>query len=119
VARAMHQREQPLLFPLRQVTDVELSIRERFEMFDRLNPHVFDSIVHHARNLKSQGRARYSMKGIFERIRWSWWEQVKDARDDYKLNNNYTALYARKVMEECPDLEGFFETRERRSECHS
>ena len=30
----------------------------------------------------------------------------------FKLNNNFTAHYARLLMAQEPDLEGFFETRE-------
>jgi len=35
--------------------------------------------------------------------------------DGWKLNNNYTSRYARLVMDECPDLDGFFNTRELQS----
>jgi hypothetical protein len=34
--------------------------------------------------------------------------------DRWKLNNNYTAHYARLVMNQEPDLAGFFETRQRK-----
>jgi hypothetical protein len=41
-----------------------------------------------------------------------------DHTGGYKLNNNYRALYARKIMEQEPDLDGLFEIRERTTELH-
>ena len=48
------------------------------------------------------------MKQIFEVIRW---EYDLKTTGDFKLNNNYTAWYARLVMERNPSLDGFFQLR--------
>ena len=62
-----------------------------------------------------RGFGNYSCNAIFERIRWE-----KDAGGDgttqFKLNNNYRALYARRFMKMFPKHEGFFRTREQISE---
>jgi len=34
-----------------------------------------------------------------------------DPAEPFKLNNNYRAFYARKIMAEVPELAGFFEVR--------
>lgn len=110
-------RKQLELFdrPLVQATlpafEPELSIAERFERFHAANPHVYTTLVAMARRLKRHGCHRVGMKMLFERLRWEWFEQT--AGDTYKLNNNYTAYYARRIMRRERDLAGFFETRER------
>jgi hypothetical protein len=38
------------------------------------------------------------------------------AGDAWKINNSYSSRLARKAMQDCPDLAGFFSTRELRSE---
>ena len=86
-----------------------LSISEQFQRFHDANPHVYTTLVVMARRMKAHGRARVGMKALFERLRWQWFEQTRG--DDYKLNNNYTAHYARLIMRQESDLVGFFETR--------
>lgn len=87
-----------------------MSLSQRFEAFARHNPNVEVSIVAVARELKRLGFDRCSMKLIFERLRWRYAIQTRG--DPYKLNNSYTSFYARLVMSQHPDLDGFFRTRE-------
>lgn len=82
---------------------------QRFEAFHHANPHVYDSAVQIARDLKGRGFHRCGMKLIFERLRWLYAIQTKG--DSYLLNNDFTAFYARVVMLAEPDLAGFFEVR--------
>lgn len=84
-----------------------------FETYHRKNPHVFKLFRKYARIAKEKGFKRYSAKGIFEIIRWHTQESSSDK--DYKLNNNYHAQYARKLMSEHPEFRGFFEIRTRRT----
>jgi len=88
-------------------------IQQRFEMFHKQNPGVYDLIVEIAADLKNRGFKRCGMKFIFERIRWLYALQTKST-DDFKLNNDYTAYYARLVMYRQRALEGFFRLREQR-----
>ena len=84
-------------------------LERQFLRFDEFNPHVYEMIVKIASALRERGFKRAGMKMIFERMRWLWAMQTKG--EDYKLNNNYTAFYARKVMADNPDLKGLFKTR--------
>lgn len=87
-----------------------LTIKENFDLFHKANPEVLRMIVRIARWLKfEKGFEHGGMKMIFERMRWL--HAVKTRGEVYKLNNNYTSHYARLVMDECPDLDGFFRTR--------
>ena len=84
---------------------------ERFEEFHALNPQVYRVIVLLANKTLKKGHRRWSMKGIFEVIRWN--SAIKTSSGEiWKLNNDFTAFYARKVMAANPKLDGFFELRQ-------
>lgn len=111
---AMEQLELTFTPPLIKPVEIDprLPNEERFALWRAANPDVEDAIVRIARHLRAGGHERGSMKMIFERLRWL--HHVATKGDKYKLNNNFTSLYAREVMRTCPELRGFFETRERR-----
>jgi len=90
------------------------TIQERFEEYHHENPRVFELVVRFARQARDAGHATYGIKSIWERVRWHMSIETQDP-DGWKLNNNYTSRYARLVMDECPDLDGFFNTRELQS----
>lgn len=85
------------------------ALREHFESFHRENPHVYGRLVEMAREAKRRGIEKWGMKRLFEVIRWE--HAIRTRGECVKLNNNYTAFYARRVMADHPDLDGFFETR--------
>jgi hypothetical protein len=86
------------------------SISKNFEMFHYDNPHVYDELWKLACDLHARGHRHYSMKGLFEVLRWH--RAMKTTDEDFKLNNNYTAYYARLIMENDDRLEGFFRLRD-------
>ena len=83
---------------------------DAFIIFHQLNPEVFELLLRLAREMKRDGWAHGSMKLLFERIRWL--HAIQTRGDVYKLNNNYTAFYARTLMAAAPELDGFFRLRE-------
>ncbi len=90
------------------MTDV--MIQMRFNQFHETNPHVYREIIELARRAKNMGYQRWSMNGVFEVMRWN--KALRTKGESWKLNNSFRALYARMVMDEILDLEGFFEIRE-------
>lgn len=84
-----------------------------FREYHAEHPHVYRKLVRLAREWRSHGHARLGIATLFEKLRWEWHVGGLEDQDGYKLNNNYRALYARKIMEEQPDLDGLFELRER------
>ena len=72
------------------------TIQERFEEFHAENPRFYDLLVHFARFARKKG------KTIGE--------------EPFKFSNDFTSRYARLMMEQEEDLQGFFELRELRSE---
>lgn len=101
------------LIPVQGVEKRE-TIRETFEDFHAANPHVYEYLREYALMVKRAGR-RIGMKALFERLRWDYLVSTV-TNTGFKLNNNYTAYYARLLMENEPELRGFFETRERGEE---
>lgn len=93
-----------------------ISIERQFLKFHSDNPHVYDLFLHYARMVKRSGFDRFSAKAIYERMRWHYQFETKDDYSSFRINNNYTAYYARKAMDENKDLINFFETREKRND---
>lgn len=100
--------------PIVQPDDGGETIEERFSAFHKANPHVFRLLRELALDYKRAGHSRGGMKMFYEVLRYR--SGLYTQGDPYKLNNDFTALYARKLMEETPELVGFFEIRERRAE---
>jgi hypothetical protein len=84
-----------------------------FEQFHTANPWVYRRLKDLALAIKQTGRDHYGMKALFEVLRFEHAMDTTKA-DGLKLNNNYTALYARKIGQEVPGLEDFFQYRERK-----
>jgi hypothetical protein len=89
----------------------QTDLERRFVEFHEKNPQVYAELLRLARLLKARGHKRIGMKMLFEQLRWQHALKTTDL-SGFKLNNNYTAYYARMLMERNLDLVGFFETRE-------
>ena len=83
-----------------------------FKKFHTENPHVLPELVSMAKTLMSRGHKRYGIAGLFEVLRYR--HSISTSGDTFKLNNNFRAIYSRVIMEKNPELDGFFETRERK-----
>ena len=84
-----------------------------FKKYHEENPHIWEAFKKYSFKAKERGIKNYSANGIFEIIRWHTAIEAKDGK--YKLGNNYRPDYARKMMEEFPEFEGFFRVRELKS----
>lgn len=92
-------------------------LREACQAYHRAHPEVWVLFCQYAWQAIRSGRAHYSAKAIFERIRWH--VEIDGAGDpavEFRLNNNFPALYARRFMRLHPEAAGFFRTRKRISE---
>jgi len=89
-----------------------------FREFHEANPDVWRLFVRFTFDVIRRGFKHYSSKSIFERIRWHTdIETVIQTGEikDFKLNNNYTAAYARLFGQTYPEHAGFFRLRKRTS----
>ncbi|MBO9524307.1 MAG: hypothetical protein J7518_22445 [Nocardioidaceae bacterium] len=102
------------LAPLVEPTyEKDATLAERFAAFHDANPHVADALEH----LAAQWLTRHDhvgMKALFERLRWE--SGIRTEGDPYCLNNNWTAYYARLLIERRPEWASAFRLRELKSE---
>ncbi len=86
------------------------TIAQRFEQFHQANPAVYAALVRLAREwVRNTGRRKIGVSALFERLRWEIALSTTDP--DFKVNNDYRAFYARRIMAQEPDLADVFETR--------
>ena len=92
------------------------TIQERFLMFHRANPWVYETLARMARELVGRGHRKIGIAMLFESVRWLHMRRTHDPTSSLKLNNLFRSRYARALMENEPDLADVFETRELQSE---
>ena len=86
--------------------------RAAFERFHSENPQVYEHLKRLAFKLKVRGVQRWGCKALYEVLRYELAVATRSPVGTFRLNNNFTAHYARLLMELEPDLTGFFETRD-------
>jgi hypothetical protein len=89
------------------------NVQERFELFHKRNPHVYNRLRQLALQLRRRGRMNYGIKALIEVLRWDYALRTTDD-EPLKLNNAYATPYAYRLMEREPELVGFFRTRQRK-----
>lgn len=91
---------------------VERQFREWIESED--GRRVESEVVRRAARLQAQGFRKYGIAALIEAIRYDHAVKLIGPSDGYRINNNVRSLLARRVMEQVPELEGFFATRDLR-----
>ena len=89
---------------------------ENFIKHDIANPNVYKLFERFALEA-SKYKQKYSAKSIFHRIRWETMLSEKDSQ--YKIDDGWISHYARKFMDNYPELEDFFEVRMRKDSYHN
>lgn len=98
-----------------------LTIRDKFISFHRANPDVYELFERFTFDAISAGMKKVGSKFIFERIRWEIAVATTGSgycvslKRDLKLNNNFTAWYARLFIAKHRSHKGLFELRERKA----
>lgn len=88
------------------------SIGARFEAFHKAHPDVLEHMMRLCRARTDRGETRIAVKALWEELRSSL---AITHGGKFKLDNSYTALYARKLIELEPALQGVIETRKRKA----
>ena len=83
-------------------------IRRAFDRFDLEHPEVWRAFERPAPQLVRAGRRRCGVALVVERIRW---DVALEGGADFKVNNNFRALYARKWRRAHPEHADLFSTR--------
>ena len=91
--------------------------RQRFERFHADHPEVYEGLRELSLRYVARGRERWSIWSAFAVLRWERrMSGQPDPKELYKLNNNYTGYYARKLMDDNAALAGLFELRRMKDE---
>lgn len=96
------------LFSQKQPSKLEL----QWQQCKQANPWLLPRLAEMARELKRCGHDRYGIGGLFEVLRWETRYSTGDL--GLKVNNNHRAFAARDLMDQHPDLKGFFKVREQK-----
>ncbi|MEU8936027.1 hypothetical protein AB0D30_39825 [Streptomyces sp. NPDC048409] len=85
------------------------TITEQFHAFDARNPHVYRAFERMTARRLAAGATRVSLTDLFEDVRRQLPHGIAG------LNNNYTSLYARRLIDNHPHWVSLFELRRRRA----
>lgn len=91
-------------------TESDVKLDRKFKAFCDRNPHVYDILVRLAREAKAAGKEKISIVLLVQVARWEIMFRT-ESDDGFKINNSFTSRYARLIMQNEKDLEGFFELR--------
>jgi len=96
-------------------------VESQFVAFHADHPEVYALFKRFTFEAIRAGWQRIGAKMIWERMRW--FAAVEAGDGEYRLNNNFTAYYARLFMQDHPEHVGLFECRSTRGEqsrkvCH-
>ena len=89
--------------------------KENFEKHHTENPEIYELFCHYAKQA-AVVKEYYSAKCIFHRVRWE--TQIVEKNSSFKIDDGWISHYARKFMEDFPEHDGFFSTRQRRNSYH-
>jgi hypothetical protein len=87
--------------------EIQDSIQEQFERFHSSHPEIYAEFCQIALSLLARGRLHYGSKAILEVIRYHRILSGKSETEPFKVNNNYSSRYARKLMEEDERFDDF------------
>ncbi|MFD7013946.1 hypothetical protein [Streptomyces sp. NPDC059928] len=85
------------------------TLTDRFLAFDAEHPYIYRSLERLTAERLAGGATRIGLKALFEDLRWQLPAGVRG------LNNSFTSLYARKLIDDHPQWASAFELRRRRT----
>lgn len=87
-----------------------MELSERFEGFHRDNPDFYRELVRLARRFRARTGRACGIQRLIEIVRFDL-DMQSVSHDDFKINNDFAAYYARLIMHSEPDMRGFFQLR--------
>ena len=94
--------------------------KENFEEFHKNNPEIYTLFIKFTNMVIERKRKYYSAKAIFHRSRWESMisSDTHQLLGDYKIDDGWISHYARMFMDDFPQHQGFFQTRDRKNSYH-
>ena len=90
-------------------------VSTKFMDYHTENPHIWEAFERFAWQAINSGRTRLSADLIINRLRWE--TMLTSIGEDYKINDHYSADYARIFIEKYPQHREFFKLRNRKVKC--
>lgn len=87
------------------------TIQGRFEHFHQMHPEVYAILVKYCREVMARGHKHYAIGAAWERLRHHLNYEMDTDQPTLKLCDNYRSRYARLIMKQEKDLQGFFTLR--------
>lgn len=69
-----------------------MNLEQKFKIYHAENPHIWEAVKEYTYKYTFAGHTVLSINRVFEAIRW---DTMVKGNDEYKMNNNYRAFYAR------------------------
>ena len=91
------------------------TIKESFDRFHEQNPQVYEAFKEQVKIALKAGKKKMSAKAIINFLRWSMFLETTDDTCEFKINDSYSAHFARLFVERNPRFDGIFEMRNLRS----
>jgi hypothetical protein len=85
-------------------------LKQRWWAWHKKNPHVWKLFEKFTLMAISKGHKNLSAWLVVNRIRWE--TSIETQGDDFKISNDFIALYARYFMHKYPQYNGFFRTKQ-------
>ena len=80
---------------------VDKGLLAKFKKHLQINPGIYNEFKDMAYVMKNSGRNRYSAWAIINVIRWH--RDLEHTDSNFKVSNDFIALYARQLISEHPD----------------
>lgn len=95
-------------------TSTGKTIDEAFKIYHEQNPIVWEMFVKTVNDLLARGKTKMSAKTILGKIRWDMYFEAK-GNEVYRINDAFSARYARLWLQKYPDYADVFDYRDLRS----
>ena len=92
-----------------------ISIKDAWWKFHVKNPKVYQAFCIQVQRALDRGKKKLSSKAIINWIRWEVYLETSDSTP-FRINDAYTAWYARLFLHENPQHKDLFELRKIRAE---
>lgn len=103
--------DNPEELPIYVYTRRNATIQERFERLLELHPEIYEEFKRIALGLYARGREHYGSKAIIEIVRYNRAMSGADDVDPFKINNDFSSRFARRLATEDVRFKDFFEFR--------
>lgn len=85
------------------------SIMARYQAWDAANPTFYDRFKEYTLELINAGVTNFGVRLVWERLRWD--SLLSTTGDEYKMNDHFHTIYARRFMDDHPQFGQLFRLR--------